>query len=333
MAGVSEEEIPAHEESRSNPELENEIMEGINSDKVNIHVGGDGGGSGGSMAAVIAALGNRNQGDNSAALIAALGNRNEGRSDTAAILAAMNGGRHDDGFGGGIGALLLLALLGGRRGGFGGGGDDCDNGGGHDHARTALTQSILESVADIRAQVPTAALEIQNAVCSDIGRLALGVQQGFSNLKDSVQASAALNLSATQGVAKDVATGVLTNVIATKDDGEKTRLLITNFNNENLQRQLTVAQAALSDEKHHRHGEGVEVRVSQTVAQAQNQLQAQFQTQRLEDERFARLTSALVAIGNQVQSQRTRADQDIVNLGTMLGSGTQASTSTQVGQR
>lgn len=103
------------------------------SDKVNINVG-DGGGQGGAgaMAAVIAALGNRNQGDNSAALIAALGNRNDDSSNLAPLYAMMNNNRHDGDGMNNMWPIILLALLGrgGRGGGLFGGGDDCGGGGG-----------------------------------------------------------------------------------------------------------------------------------------------------------------------------------------------------------
>jgi hypothetical protein len=273
-------------------------MEGVNSDKVNINLG-EGGGGGGSMAAVIAALGNRNQGNDNAALIAALGNRND----------------NDGGFGGGgLGLIALLALLGGR--GFGRGDDkDCGEVG-----RVALTQSIMESVADIRAQVPQSALETANALQRAIGELALGTQQGLSNVKDSVQAIGALNLSATQGVAKDVATGTLQTIIAIGNDGDKTRALITNFNNENLQRQLTVAQNALLEDRFDRRSRDVEVNVSQNVNQQQAQLQAQAQ--------LSGLVGLVHSLASQIQN--VKANQDIVNLGTMVASGAQTSTNTQV---
>lgn len=301
---------PEHDAPEIHQGTENNAMDGINSDKVNIHVGGGEGGSGGGMqaAAMVAALGNRNQGDNTAALIAALGNRNDGH-------------RGDDGlgFGGGGGVLGLVALLGllGRGRGFGGG-DDCGDGGG-DHARTAILQTLIEGQADLRAQVPTVALEIQNACQRAISELALGTQQGFSNVKDSVQAIGALNLSATQGVAKDVATGTLQTIIGIGNDGDKTRALITNFNNENLQRQLTVAQLEGVEGRLRSHSDNVEVKVSQQV----NQAQAQAQSQRLEESRFDRLERSFLNLGQQIAA---RTAQDIVNLGTMIGSAGQTST-------
>lgn len=98
-------------------------------DKVNIHVGGADGGGFGGAAAMIAALGNRNDGSDNAALIAALGNRNDGAGGMAALaplLAGMNGNNGMNN----PWPIILLALLGrGRGGGLFGGGDDCGSGG------------------------------------------------------------------------------------------------------------------------------------------------------------------------------------------------------------
>lgn len=277
-------------------------MEGINSDKVNINLG-EGGGGGGMQAAVIAALGNRNQGNDNAALIAALGNRNDGHHGDDGIM------------GGGLGLIALLALVGGR--GFGRDDKDCNDAG-----RVALTQSIMESVADIRAQIPQSALETTIAVQRAVSELALGTQQGLANVKDSVQAIGALNLSAVQGVAKDVATGTLQTIIAINNDGAQTRALLTAFNNESLNRQLTVAQSALAEERVHRHSDGVEVRVSQNV----NQQQAQAQTQT----QLAGLFNLVHGLTSQVQ--RVSQGQDVINFGTMAASGNQQQTSSQVGK-
>lgn len=311
-------------------------MDGIASDKVNIHVGGgEGRGDGGAgLAAVIAALGNRNQGGDNAALLAALGNRNQ--NDMAPILAMLanrDDRRGDDGFGfGGGGILGLLAILGllRGRGGLGGGDEGCDNRDG-DFARTAILQSLVEGQADLRAQVPTAALEIQNAICRSIAELALGTQQGLSNVKDSVQAIGALNLSATQGVAKDVATGTLQTIIGINTDGDRTRALLVAQNEANLNRQLTVAQLESQECRIRGHVDNVENRVIQSTTVNTNQQQQQWQYQRFDDERFSRLAGLVANIGNVVQ--RSRSDQDIVNLGTMLASGTQTPTNTQVGRQ
>ncbi len=279
---------------------EKEMAEGINTDKVIVNAGGGGEGGGGSMAAVIAALGNRNQGSDNAALIAALGNRNGG----------------NDGFGsggGGIWPIVLLALLGKR--GFGG--DDCHDDG-DSGARTALVQTIMESVADIRAQVPQTALETQNAVQQSVAALALGTQQGFANTKDSVQLANLANLVATKEVDKAVQATALGTVIAINNDGDKTRQLIQHFHDSNLQRELGVAQSALLEERTSRRVRDVEVNVAQTVNQNQQQIQAQAQAQQ-QFQTLAALHAQIANLANDIQV--VRQTQSNVNFGVQAGSG------------
>lgn len=164
-------------------------MDGINSDKVNIHVGGEGGAGGGGMAAIIAALGNRNQGGDNAALVASmLGNRNDNDGMNA------------------MWPIILLALLGRGRGGLGGDEGGCGPGG-VSPGQAALLQTILETAGATRAAVPQTALETQNAIQGAIGALALGGQQGFANVKDSVQAGLLATLAATAGVKDSVQNG------------------------------------------------------------------------------------------------------------------------------
>lgn len=285
-------------------------MDGIASDKVNINLGE--GGGGGSMAALVAALGNRNQGDNTAALIAALGNRNDNH-------------RGDDGFGlggGGIlGTIALLGLLRGR-GGFGGD-DDCGNGNG---GKFAILQTLMENGADLRAAIPTAALETQKEVCAASATITDRINQSqiaslaaFSNLKDAVTNTGTILLGASNQNTKEI----LGAICALGSKIDQNQIL-------DLQRQLGVAQADAREERGHRHSDGVEVRVSQQVNQAQAQLQFQTQQQRLDDERFGRLFGLIANIGNQVQ--RSNQGMDVVNFGSgsIAGSGLQSTANNQV---
>ncbi len=176
-----------------------------NIDKVHVNVNpASGNDNGASIAAIIAALGNRNQGNDNASLIAALGNRNDSSSNIAPLLAMMNN-RRDDGDGmNNLWPILLLSLL-GRRGGLGG--DDCATAAtaaGLSPAQAAMLQTLLEGQSSLRAEVPTTALETQNAVQQSVSALALGTQQGFANVKDSVQASLLASLTATSGVKDSV---------------------------------------------------------------------------------------------------------------------------------
>lgn len=261
------------------------------SDKVNLNInpsGGDGGLGGAGLAALMMA----SKGGDSQSNI------------WASILPALMNQRND---GAGMNSWWPLLLLLGRHGGVLGGG--CEDGT-VSPAHAALLQTLLEGQSDLKAAIPTAALETTNALQNAIAQLALGVQQSLANTKDSVQAAAALNLTATNGVAKDVATGTLQTQIAINNDGDKTRQLLIEFNTQNLQRELTVAQSALSEERIHRHSDSNKVEVTQNVNQ--QQAQAQFQQQQQDILRqLAHFGSGLNFIGNQV----ARNTNDIVTVG------------------
>jgi hypothetical protein len=298
---------------------EETTMDGINSDKVSINLGGEGGGSGaGAMAALVAALGNRNQGNDNAALIAALGGRNESRSDVGLLAALMNGrDRHDDGGMNSMWPILLLALL-GRRGGFGGGDD------GGEVERPVFNAAVLSKLGSIEGAIPTSGLQTENAICRSTGEINNAINQSqlaslaaFSNLKDSVTSTGTVLLQSGSQNTKEILGAIC--AIGSKMDQNQIA---------DLNRQLAVAQLDSVESRLRNHSDSIESRVSQNVSVQTNQLQAQSQYQRFEDERFNRLYGIVANIGNQVQ--RSRSDQDIVNLGTMLASGTQTPTTTQV---
>jgi hypothetical protein len=282
-------------------------MDGLNSDKVNINLGGGEGGGGMQAAAMVAALGNRNQGDNTAALIAALGNRNDGH-------------RNDDGFGmggGGIlGTIALLGLLRGR-GGLGGGDEGC--------GESSLGREFLMSkLGSIEGAIPLAAANVENGVCRAEATITNAVNQSqlatlaaASNLKDAVTNSATILLGAGSQNTKEILGAIC--ALGSKIDANQIL---------DLQRQLGVAQADAREERGHRHSDGVEVRVSQQVTQAQAQQQLQAQSQKLDDERFAHLFALINNVGNTVQ--RIKSDNETINFGTMLASANQANTQSAV---
>ncbi len=316
------------------------------SDKVNINVG-DGGGSGGGagLAAVIAALGNRNEGGDTAGLIAALGNRNNDGGGIAAMLPALLAGQNNGGMNS-MWPILLLALLGRGRGGLLGGGDDCGPvaaPGGVSPALAALLQTLTEGQSALRAEVPTTGLETQNAIQSAISTLALAGQQGFANTKDAVQNTATLQLGAISGVKDsvmnnaallsrdicDVKSTVQTEACATRElvQAGTTAILsrIDRSEIDDLRQRADRAERAIEV-----NALRSQVEVNQTVTTTQGQAQGQFQVQtQLQDIGNAvRNLAGIVAIGN--QTMLARQAQDIVNLGTMTASGTQAAANTQV---
>jgi len=291
------------------------------SDKVNINLGDGGGGGGGlGAAALIAALGNRNQ-DNSAALIAALGNRNEtDNTSMAPLFAAMAGGGFNNGMNS-LWPLLLLAGLGRGGGGLFGGG--CD---GNGSAVNQITSDlVLSKLGSIEGAVPLAAAQTENSICTQTNALTnlinqseLATLQAVSNTKDSIQNATALLSNQVNNVNQSVLTTGLQTQIAIGNDGDKTRALIQSINDANLQRQLAVAEAELAEERHVRRSREIEINVTQQVNQQQAQVQLQTQLSGL-----AQLCHGLVG-------QFNRANQDIVNLGTMVASGTQANPQTNV---
>lgn len=302
---------------------EMKMGDGINTDKVNVYTGGGEGGAG-AMAALVAALGNRNEGGDTAGLIAALGNRNDGMS---AMLPALMAGGMNNGMNN-LWPIILLALLGRGRGGGLFGGDDCGGGAG----AAALLQSLMEGQSDLRAQVPTTALETQTALQNAIAQLALGTQQGFANTKDSIQNGIAFLDRDIQNVNQNVSAQGCQTREAVQNDGDKTRaLLVARFQQEDATRiaELNAEVIELRSRGDHdrRHAESNLIIQNTNTAVANQQQQQQI---RDEDKRHHELLAALVAIGNSVQVQRNRSEQDIINLGTMLASGTQTPTTTQV---
>jgi hypothetical protein len=316
-------------------------MEGINSDKVNINLGsGDGGSGGAGLAAVIAALGNRNEGGDTAGLIAALGNRNNDGGMAAmlpGLMASQNGGMNN------LWPIILLALLGRGRGGLlGGDGEGCSPGGiGAGHA--ALLQTLLEGQSDLRADVPRTALETQNAIQQAVSALALGTQQGFANTKDAVQASLLANLAATSGVKDsvmnnaallqrdicDVKSTVQTEACATRELVQAgTTAILSRIDRSEIDELRARADRAERAIEVNTLRSQVEVNQTVTTTQAQAQGQFQVQTQLQDVAAQLRTLGSIVAIGN--QTMLARQAQDIVNLGTMTASGTQAAANTQV---
>lgn len=241
----------------------------------------------------------------------------------------------------GITGLAAIALLAG--GGFG----NWNRGGHHDHGcprdcgdvnSSAAVAAILAGVNNLSTAVPTAALETQGTINTAIGSLALGTQQGLSDVKDSVQVAGAANLAAICNVERSVLTSTASllsavkdsqyaTAVAVRDDGDKTRAQMALYHEANLQRQLGVAEAALAEERSSRRIRDVEVSINQT--QTNTQVQAQAQAQQQQQAQF--LAGILAEIRNLAGDiQAVKQGQVIFNSGTMAASGTQAAANTKV---
>lgn len=234
--------------------------------------------------------------------------------NTAAILAAM-GNRGIDGTGAGLGAGLGGGLLGGILGGallnrngiLGGGVDGVATAGVVTPAMLTSglasvidsnqNTTLLQSVGDVKAAVPLAEAQVQLAIAGSTATLTAGQAMINKNISEAIAASLAsqnnINVNVlNQGsmTRESVAQYGVANLTATKDAqfataqaiaGSTKEILaaLNDQNTANLQRQLTVAESSLLENRLIGRQREVEVNVTQTVAQNQAQAQAQQQQQ------------------------------------------------------
>lgn len=200
-------------------------------------------------------------------------------------------------------------------------------GGGCGDGGRVLETAILQQLGNVQAAVPLTALQTQAQVAEstgtinnttlqqtlmlggEIARSTLAGQQGFANVKDAVQASFAVLNSNIAQVGASVNVGTLSTAIAIRDDGDKTRALISSIDRDNLNRQLTVAENTITElrlnqcRREDTHG----IEIAMTNNQNQNQLQFQAQAQGIsflhhglaECNQLARATNQNVLVGNQ----------------------------------
>jgi hypothetical protein len=232
-----------------------------------------------------------------------------GMGGIGGILAAMMANKDQGGMGGSMWPILLLLLL--RRGGLDGDVGQVAAATGVD--RCEIT-AILSKLGDLQAAGPLSTAQIETFLATQTGQISnqlsqqtLFISQGFANTGDKIQNGNTAILAAGQAN---------TNQILVAIQGVKDQA--TQFEMSNLQRQLAVADSALLDERHSRRSRDVEVNVTQQVNQQQQQSQLQAQISGL----FSAFQSLLI--------QNNRQGQDIVNLGTMTASGTQAAANTNV---
>lgn len=191
--------------------------------------------------------------------------------------------------GGGLGAGLIGGLLGGvlfgRNGLRGdGGGEGCVTpsqltaalAGVQD---TQMNTAVLQQLGAIQASVPLAESQVQLALAGSTATINKNVTDAIAaslasqnNINVNVLQTSTANLMAT----KD-AQAAISSIV--KDDGEKTRALITAQNEANLQRQLAVAEATLAEQRAEFRSRANEINITQTVNQNQAQVQAQAQQQ------------------------------------------------------
>jgi len=242
----------------------------------------------------------------------------------------MMGGGGGDMFGSGgglIGGLILGSLLRNNGNLFGGNGGD---GGVGAVATQAGVQSVVnqsaiqQELADLKAAVPLAEASLQaalaaqqNAIQQNIFQAQTVTQAGFAaqvqNLNqienNILRETAGLN-AAVANVDRNLAvqTGVLTAVV--KDDGEKTRALITAQYEAALNRQLSDANAEIIALRNKQElasaTRGVEVTTTNNINQMQQQQQQQQQ--------YGQLANLIWSLGQNIQNS---------NAAINVGSGTQ----------
>lgn len=247
--------------------------------------------------------------DNTAMLMAALGNR---------------GNTGDGGmFGGGgmIGGLILGSLLrnnGNLLGGDGGaGGAVLRSPPEQNQANMDLMASIGQ--VDKAVAVSTAAMEASQAtqtiaINNGLNSLAQGLSLRVDGVKDSVNAGTMVLSQQLNGVQQQVMANryELSKDIST--DGEKTRALITQQYELNLQRQLADANAAIielrGDNRLAERSRGIEVTTTNNINQMQQQQQQQRQLTDLgnivsnlaNDLQYIRATNQAINIGGGTQT-------------------------------
>lgn len=293
------------------------------------------------------------------ALLAALAGG--GNNHNNGMGAAMGGGMGA----GLLGGILGGALLGGNGGGLFGNRNGTSNAEGlvtptqltaalNGVTENSNTTTILQTLGDIKASVPLAEAQVQLALAGNTASISsqLGAVENTitanqtaiqKSISDAVAASLAsqnnININVlTQGSAtREAVTAMgVANLNATKDsqyaiatalrdDGDKTRALLVNQNEANLQRLLAVAESNAAELRQHQRSRDVEVNVTQTVNQNQMQLQAQAQQQQQQ----ILLNNLLMAVGG-LQNATAANTQIIAGVGGNARGGAQTATPTNV---
>lgn len=234
------------------------------------------------------------------------------------------GGGDGMGLGGGlIGGLILGSLLRNNGNLFGG------EGGAAAGAvlrsppeQVQANMSLMQSIGavDKAVAVSTAAMEASQAnqtigLTASINGLAQGLSQRIDNVKDIVNSNSVALMQGQAAINQNIMENRYELSKDISADGEKTRALITQQYELNLQRQLADANAAIielrSREFSGNAARGVEVTTTNNINQMQQQAQQQAQ--------YGQLANLIWSLG-----QNIRNSDSAIN----VGSGTQTSTPT-----
>ena len=239
----------------------------------------------------------------------------------------MSGGGDGLGFGGGglIGGLILGSLLRNNGNLFGNEGAAGAVGGAvlrnppeQNQANMDLMQAV--GAVDKSVAVSTATMEASQAtqtlgLTTQLNNVASSLAARTDNLKDVVNQNAVALMQGQAAINQNIMENRYELSKDISSDGEKTRALITQQYELNLQRQLADANAAIielrGDNRLAERTRGIEVNTTTTVNQMQQQQQQQAQ--------YGQLANMIWALG-----QNIRNDNSAIN----VGSGTQTSTPT-----
>jgi hypothetical protein len=231
------------------------------------------------------------------------------------------GGSNDGGFGGSglIGGLILGSLLrnnGNLLGGEGGGaalGATLRNPPEQNQANMSLMQSI--GAVDKAVAVSTAAMEASQAnqtigLNAALNAVTQGLSLRIDNVKDVVNQNSVALMQGQAAIQQNIMENRYELSKDISADGEKTRALITQQYELNLQRQLADANAAIIELRGREHssvvGRGVEVTTTNNINQMQQQQQQQAQ--------YGQLANLIWSLGQSIQNG---------NAAINVGSGTQ----------
>lgn len=278
---------------------------------------------------------------------------------TMPAMVATSGGTDGLGMGGGLlGGVLIGSLLGRGNGLFGNENRGAVGEGWVTPSNlsaqlanvtdTQMNTTVLQTLGDIKASVPLAEGQVQlalagaqadinanvfNASSSINANIATGLQTAIQgqasinkNISDSLAnaiAAASLNRETTLAVGNQLGTAILNSKFelaqVINNDGEKTRALITGYENANTQRLLGERQDQINEllaegrRRDDRHG----IEINMVNTQNQNQLQFQAQAQALNN-----ISQGVVAALQNIQ-----ATNQAINIGgTQLASPTNTNT-------
>jgi len=210
---------------------------------------------------------------------------------------------------------------------------------------TNMNTAVLQTLGAIQGAIPVAEGQVQLALAgatADInGNISAAIQtaiNGQAGINKNISEAIASSLASQNAINMNVMANGAANISATKDSQYATAVAISNSTKEilaalnaqnvdNLQRQLTVAETALAEQRNEGRFRQSEINITNTNTATAQQFQVQ-QQQQQQFQILANLSANLANLANDVQV--VRQGQTIFNSGTMAASGTQAAANTKV---